>query len=279
MQRCEHYSIRPGGTRDHLCSYEVSTGLYDIEYLEALFDGDESAVSETENSAYKNGFGPLASCLTVWNQSSVKVHCREPLHYLEIMLVLKNVLAACEHRDPDGKLVLAEMAHLSCHCTFRCFEPLEEYRDVCPKILVVCCGGHTHPIPLPAKTLPAIRAEVFELLKHLDMELPDLTPRRFLWHPAMAAYLQKQIPEINHPTLADLHISLANREHINTYILQVQQQCFPFGTGWKGEWTLPLFFSNYLIAFGRAPSLEGDPRCRTSPCTALHSRYNRSATK
>jgi hypothetical protein len=272
MQRCEHYSIWPGGTRDHLCSYEVSTGLYDIEYLKALFDGDESTVSEIENSAYKDGFGPLAACLTVWNQSSVKVHCHEPLHYLEKMLVLKKVLAECEHGDSDGKLVLAEMAHL------RCFEPLEEYHYVCPKILVVCRGGHTHPIRLPAKTPQAIRAEVFELLKHLDMELPDLTAHRFLRHLAMAAYLQKQIPEINHPTLDDLHISLTNRKHINTYILQVQQECFPFGTGWKGEWTPSWFFSNYFIIFGRASSLEGNPRCRTGPCTALHLIYSRSAT-
>jgi hypothetical protein len=80
--RCEHYSIRPGGTRDHLCSYEVSTGLYDVEYLEALFDGDEGTIAEIENVAYKDGFGPLAACSTVWNHSSVKVHCREPLYYL-----------------------------------------------------------------------------------------------------------------------------------------------------------------------------------------------------
>ena len=129
------------------------------------------------------------------------------------------------------------MAHLSCQCTFTCFEPLEEYRRRCPKILVVCRGGHTHPIPLPAKTPPAIRAELFSLLKGLDTDLLDLTAHHFLRHPAMAVYLRKQIPEINNPNLTDLHISLANREHVKMYILQAQQQCFPFGTGWKGEWT------------------------------------------
>ena len=151
------------------------------------------------------------------------------------MLLLKYILAACEHRNPDGKLILAEMAHLSCRCTFRCFEPLEEYRHACPKILVICCGGHTHPIPLPMKTPLAIRAEVFALLQCLDTDLPDLTARRFLWHPATAAYLRKRIPEFNNPNLADLHISLANREHVTMYIFQAQQQCFPFGTGWQGE--------------------------------------------
>jgi hypothetical protein len=152
-------------------------------------------------------------------------------------LIPKYIPTAYEHRDSDGKLGLAEMAHLSCRCTFRCFEPLEEYRRTCPKILVVCRGGHTHPIPLPTKTPPAIKAELFALLKCLDTDLPDLTARRFLRHPATAGYLRKRLPEIDNPNLADLHISLANREHMKLYILQAQQQCFPFGTGWKGERT------------------------------------------
>src|ERR1700737_3730999 len=39
--RCEHYSMRLGGTRDHLLSYEVGNGLYDTDYLKALFNDDE----------------------------------------------------------------------------------------------------------------------------------------------------------------------------------------------------------------------------------------------
>jgi hypothetical protein len=64
-------------TRDHLCSYEVGTGLYDVEYLEVLFDDNKEAITQIEGSAYKSGFGPLVSCPTAWNNSSVKVHCRE----------------------------------------------------------------------------------------------------------------------------------------------------------------------------------------------------------
>ena len=77
IQRCEYYSMQPGGTWDHLCSYEVSTGLYDVEYLEALFDDDKEAITQIESLACKSGFGPLASCPTAWNNSSVKVHCHE----------------------------------------------------------------------------------------------------------------------------------------------------------------------------------------------------------
>ena len=77
--RCEHYSTWPEGTCDHLCSYEVSTGLYDLEYLEALFDHDIEETSQIENFAWDSGFGPLASCSTIWNYNTNKVHCRESL--------------------------------------------------------------------------------------------------------------------------------------------------------------------------------------------------------
>ena len=79
--RCEYYSVKFGGTRDHLFSYEPGTGLYDVAYLEALFDNDADEILRFENTALRDGFGPLASCSTVWNSSSVKVHCRESTPY------------------------------------------------------------------------------------------------------------------------------------------------------------------------------------------------------
>ena len=85
IRRCEHYNVQPEGTQDHLCSYKVSTGLYDIEYLEALFDGDEEEIAQIEKSAHdEDRFGPLAACSTIWNHSSLKVHCRESLFRAEI---------------------------------------------------------------------------------------------------------------------------------------------------------------------------------------------------
>ena len=60
-----------------MCSYEVSSGLYDVDYLEALFDGNEQEIAQIEKSAQSNGFGPLTSCTTVWNYSTIKVQCRE----------------------------------------------------------------------------------------------------------------------------------------------------------------------------------------------------------
>src|ERR1700676_1288022 len=48
--RCKHYSVRFGGTQDHLFSYEVGTGLYDVEYFEALFDENTEEIAWIENT-------------------------------------------------------------------------------------------------------------------------------------------------------------------------------------------------------------------------------------
>ena len=77
FSRCEHHSTQLGGTRDHLFSYEVGTGLYDLEYLEALFDKDTEEIAQIEKLAHGDGFGPLVLCSTVWNSNTIKVHCRE----------------------------------------------------------------------------------------------------------------------------------------------------------------------------------------------------------
>jgi hypothetical protein len=72
--RCEHYSVQFGGTWDHLFSYEVSTGLYDIEYLEVLFDNNMEEITQIENDACNNGFGPPG---IVFYHMESQCHCRE----------------------------------------------------------------------------------------------------------------------------------------------------------------------------------------------------------
>ena len=188
---------------------------------------------------------------------------------------MNTILTACEHRDHDSNLVLAEMTHIRCRSTFWCFEPLEEYRRVCPQFLIVCRGEHTHPIPLPTKTPPTIRVEIFDLLKSLDQDLANLTPRRFLWHSVTAAHLQQWFPTIEKLNLADLHVSLANHEHVRTYILQVQKQCFPFGTGWKGDYHNILHFSCWFNCY-RTLLSERVPRPRSTSWITLHPIHQRS---
>ncbi|KAK6969659.1 hypothetical protein R3P38DRAFT_3497841 [Favolaschia claudopus] len=212
--RCEHYNRK--ANIDHLVDYEAGRGLYDTQYLEALFSGDENMIADFEEDGLSvSDTGTLAVCSTVAN-FSIKVNCSN------------------EHRDENGRVALLELQQLKCKSKFRIFEPVEEQRAECPYILVICHGAHTHPIPLPTKTPPRIREEIFDLLSSLDHDLPDLTPRRLLRHPTTHAFLRKRIPDVSNPTLLDLHPSLGNRDHIRAYILQAQENIFPEGTGWEG---------------------------------------------
>ena len=86
-------------------------------------------------------------------------------------------------------------------------------------------------------------------MESLDQDLSGLRPHRFLRHSVTITYLQRRFPTIDNPNLADLHVSLANCEHIRAYILQVQKNCFPFGTGWKGSYSV-YFISSSLELIG-----------------------------
>ncbi|KAJ7192674.1 hypothetical protein GGX14DRAFT_546454 [Mycena pura] len=193
---CEHYSRREN--RDHLIDYSVGQGLYDTEYLEALFSDDDDLVAAFERDGLAaSGGGPMGICTTVANFSTIKVSCDN------------------EHRNESGELVILPLQHLECTSKFR-------------------SGEHSHVIPISTKTPPHIRADVFGLLRTLDQDVPDLTTRRFLRHPSTLAFLRDRLPDIENPTLLDLHPSLANRDHVRAYILQVQKEMFPRGTGWDG---------------------------------------------
>ncbi|SJL10637.1 uncharacterized protein ARMOST_14028 [Armillaria ostoyae] len=67
---CEHYSCT---SCKHFVLYPDRGGGYNFEYLCALLWNDESAIKNIELEAYKNGYGPLASCTTVCNFSSQKL--------------------------------------------------------------------------------------------------------------------------------------------------------------------------------------------------------------
>jgi hypothetical protein len=155
-------------------------------------------------------------------------------------------MPAFDHRDMSGELAQLEMESLRCDWGVKAYVPFAEYRAVCPKVLVVVRGLHHHPIPLPAKTPPAIKAEIMNLLPRFQEELPDLTSRRFLRNPIVKSYLAIKFPDILNPTLSDLHISLANRSHLKAYIDHVRKAIFPYGTDWKGP--LPFRSSSFLLS-------------------------------
>ncbi|KAF8058596.1 hypothetical protein FPV67DRAFT_1428067 [Lyophyllum atratum] len=185
-----------------------TTGCYDINYIEAILNNDLEEASRIEESALGNmERGPLATCSTVTNCSQQKLFC-------------PNV-----HRDENDQLIQPELEHLRCKCKYTKYEPLEEYRAICPYVLITCRRPHRHPIPLPIKTPQDPRAQILKLLESTkEADLPDLTPRSFMRHPVVKAYLSEALPGIANPTLGDIH----------TYIDQVKRQCFPHGSGWEG---------------------------------------------
>ena len=127
------------------------------------------------------------------------------------------------------------MQHLECTSTFKIFEPHAKFCEVCPKILAVCEGEHSHFVPLPTKTPPPICDIILKLLEDLGPDLPDIIPHRFLQHAITCDYLMKRFLGIHAPMLMDLHASLANQEHICAYIKQAVQTFYLYGTGWKGN--------------------------------------------
>ena len=60
---------------DHLINYDVGSGLYNTNYLEALFLGDEAEVTRLEMEVFAEDDLPTQSCTTVSNSSSIKVCC------------------------------------------------------------------------------------------------------------------------------------------------------------------------------------------------------------
>lgn len=126
------------------------------------------------------------------------------------------------------------MMPLSCRSKLQVYEPFPAYRASCPYILLVCSEEHSHPIPLPTSTPAHIQQIVFDLLEEVGQDLADMTPRRFLCHTIVQAGLCRLLPLIAYPRLTDLHISLANREHLRCFITQARDRKYPSGTGWEG---------------------------------------------
>ncbi|KAJ7112747.1 hypothetical protein C8R43DRAFT_1157399 [Mycena crocata] len=149
---CEHYNAQT--SKDHLHDYSVGTGSYHLEYIDAVFSGDEREINQIEEAVLGFGYGPLADCSTVSNCSQQKAYCPFP------------------HRDDSAHLVQPLMKRLPCESKFRVFEPKEEYREKCPFVLIVTSGSHPHPVPLPTKTPPKIRSKLMEILGTLAGDLP-----------------------------------------------------------------------------------------------------------
>ncbi|KAF8592311.1 hypothetical protein K439DRAFT_1610695 [Ramaria rubella] len=123
------------------------------------------------------------------------------------------------------------VANSSSMRAFCLYEPYD--LTACPFVLIVVSGTHTHLPPLPLSTPIRVEATVLDLLHRMGHELADATPRRFMRHPAILSRLRELIP-IPNPTLIDLHLSLANKDHIRIYIRKAKNDKYPAGTDWEG---------------------------------------------
>ena len=72
---CEFYA--KDGACDHLLDYGPASGLYDLDYLQALFNSDQDEIAVIEAEAKEHGFDPASQCAVVMNNTSVRVMCCE----------------------------------------------------------------------------------------------------------------------------------------------------------------------------------------------------------
>ncbi|KAE9409612.1 hypothetical protein BT96DRAFT_984669 [Gymnopus androsaceus JB14] len=84
------------------------------------------------------------------------------------------------------------------------------------------------------KTPRLVKLELNMLFEKLEVDLADMTPRKFMRHPILQSYLSTRYPMLRNPILSDLHISLSNCSHLNVYIERAKKAHFPEGTGWEG---------------------------------------------
>ncbi|KAF7334423.1 hypothetical protein MVEN_02271600 [Mycena venus] len=194
--------------RLHLCRFLDES--YDLDYIEAYFHEDEDELERIENAAQAMGYGPLVACRTVTNFSSQRVHCPH------------------DHRNDEG-------------------HPLKNFEPSALIFLSFQAASTPTPSLFPKKTPVHIRHEISTLLNSINDDLADLTPRRFLRHPVVKSYLQRQFPNVFNPTLIELHTSLANRAHLKAYITAAKVDLFPAGTGWKGVLRLKEWQDSHLL--------------------------------
>ncbi|KAF9510593.1 hypothetical protein BS47DRAFT_1300025, partial [Hydnum rufescens UP504] len=204
---CEHHSST---SRSHL--YELLRDV-DLSYFEALWNEDEESLKEIEAEANAEGWSPKSTCLHTCNASSTLTHC------------------PVDHRLPSGKK--SSLISLTCRCKIQIFTPRDLH--ACPFVVVVLHNHHSHPIPMPTHTPLSVIQILNDLLKGMGPDLPDATPLRFLRYPTVNATLRQLCPDINQPTIVDVHPSLANYEHLRTYIWRMKETYYPFGTDWEGK--------------------------------------------
>lgn len=114
-------------------------------------------------------------------------------------------------------------------------------------------GRHNHPPPRRTKT-PPIHAEFLDdYLRELDWKIATITPRSLNTNAVVISRLRKDLQwaEQDSPSLADLHPSLSNFDHVGSFVSARRDYQFPSGTDWEG--------AKFLLQNQLDKTLEGDP--------------------
>ncbi len=126
------------------------------------------------------------------------------------------------------------MVHLKCNSKFSVYHLQKKYWHECSHIVVMCHTAHTHLIPILFITPEHIQSSLWRIARSLDHDLPNITPRCFMCHSILRAFLWNEFPHLQEPMLIDMHPSLANLNHLGTIISAIAKKEFPSGTGWSG---------------------------------------------
>ncbi|KAF8574025.1 hypothetical protein K439DRAFT_1624653 [Ramaria rubella] len=140
------------------------------------------------------------------------------------------------------------MIRQSCKVKFQIYEPYD--LTACPFILIVVSGIHTHTPPLPLSTPIQVEAAVLDLLRRMGHELADA-------HPAVLSRL-RELLLITNPTPIDLHLSLANKDHILIYIRKAKDEIYPAGTDWEDQDLDKIRKERYIRVVKEFPSHDKD---------------------
>ncbi|EJD45935.1 hypothetical protein AURDEDRAFT_164998 [Auricularia subglabra TFB-10046 SS5] len=208
-------SLYAPGARGHLLLSGIDQ--YHVDYLTALLSDDMDTCERYETEAAERGYGPLHHCEFV---TSVRSQAR----------------CSDIHRFPDGRLAHGELV-VAQDCPARCdvFIPVREQLSACPRVAVLCTGSHNHPDPARTKTPQPICTLFGDMLTLLDWQVADITPRRLVLNGAFMERLKMNLAwsDKRLPSLADLHESLRNLDHLAYLMNTVRRSLYPDGTGFQ----------------------------------------------
>ncbi|KAG2742423.1 hypothetical protein P692DRAFT_20821992 [Suillus brevipes Sb2] len=223
----------------HGCGFRTSTESTDFNFDNDLDD------SNIDPNDYEHALVTPTTVSSRSPTSSIAIHEERAEHCGYGPLVPCNFVAlpvehkqtcAHWHRNSAGMLErgrLLKWEH-DCQSQLNIYVPVDLI--AVPHIAIMCRNPHSHPPPAPIKT-PILLVDLFRsLLMDMDWELADATPRRILCDSGFMRGLRTALGWTldRSPTLADLHPSLANLDHVHRLMYKFCRDKYPMWTDFQG---------------------------------------------